>query len=203
MMATAGFDEAGRGPILGPMVLCGVSFAREVLPDLKRAGVRDSKQVGPKKREDLAKLIQGLATDIRVVELWPREIDELRTCKNLNEIEAEVFARMIDELQPEVAFIDSPDPRPELFLFRMERYLRSKPKLVVENGADRKYVEVSAASIVAKVTREARIQELHQKYGDFGSGYLTDPKTVSFLKKWLREKGMYPSFARRSWKFSL
>jgi ribonuclease HII len=70
---------------------------------------------------------------------------------------------------------------------------------VVENFADRNYIVVAAASIVAKVRRDQRIAELCQRHGDFGSGYSSDPRTIAFLERWVREHGKLPEFARRSW----
>ncbi|MEM2282058.1 MAG: ribonuclease HII [Candidatus Hadarchaeales archaeon] len=202
-MTTAGLDEAGRGPILGPMVLCGVSFEERDLPRLREAGVRDSKLLSPQRREKLAEVIGEIAVSVELVELQAQQIDELRKSKNLNEIEAEIFARIINNLNPSSAYVDSPDPDPHLFEQRLRRYLKKSPRLVVENGADRKYVQASAASILAKQRREERVKELHEKYGDFGSGYLTDPRTISFLRKWIREHGELPDFARKSWKLKL
>lgn len=203
LVTTAGFDEAGRGPLLGPMVLCGVSFREEDLPKLREGGVRDSKLVGPKRRGELAKLIESLALSIELVELSARQIDELRARKSLNEVEAEVFAGIIEKLNPDSAYVDSPDPNPRLFEQRLKRYLKRVPELVVENGADRKYVQTSAASILAKQRREERVRELCERYGDFGSGYLTDPRTISFLREWVRRHGELPEFARRSWKLKV
>ena len=197
----AGADEAGRGPVFGPMVLCGVLLDEQVLDELKGAGVKDSKLLSPKRRETLAKLIIEKAAKFEIVELSPAEIDELRLVKkiNLNEIEAMNFAKILDRLKPKIAYIDSADPNPTMFKERIERYLRTRPKLVVENYADLKYIVVSAASILAKVRRDERIAELSRKYGEFGSGYPADPRTINFLEQWVREHGKLPEFARKSW----
>jgi len=197
----AGADEAGRGPVLGNMVLCGVLLDEQALDELKAAGVKDSKLLSPKRRETLAKLIAERAAKFEIVELSPAEIDELRLVKkiNLNEIEAMNFARILDRLKPKIAYVDSADPDPAMFKERIERHLRTRPKLVVENYADRKYVVVSAASIIAKVRRDERIVELRRKYGEFGSGYPADPRTIDFLERWVREHGKLPEFARKSW----
>jgi len=197
----AGADEAGRGPVFGPMVLCGVLLDEQALDELKAAGVKDSKLLSPKRREALAKLIAERAAKSEIVELSPAEIDELRLIKkiNLNEIEAMNFAKILDRLRPKIAYVDSADPDPEMFKERIERHLRTRPKLVVENYADRKYVVVSAASIIAKVRRDERIAELRRKYGEFGSGYPADPRTIDFLERWVREHGKLPDFARKSW----
>ena len=197
----AGCDEAGRGPLFGNMVMCGVLLDESVLDELKMAGVKDSKLLTPKKREMLAELISRKVLKIEIAELSPSEIDESRLVKNinLNELEAKTFAHIIDRLKPKLAYLDSPDPNPKLFEQRIRKYLKTGPKLVVENFADRKYVAVAAASIVAKVRRDKRIAELHERYGDFGSGYPADPRTIAFLERWVREHGKLPEFARKSW----
>jgi ribonuclease HII len=183
------------------MVLCCVKVEQHALDELKAAGVRDSKLLSPGRRETLAGLITEKALKVEIVELSPAEIDESRLVKkiNLNELEAKTFAQIINHLNPKLAYLDSPDPNPKLFEQRIRKYLRTEPKLVVENFADRKYVAVAAASIVAKVRRDQRIAELRKRYGDFGSGYPADPRTIAFLERWIREHGELPDFARRSW----
>ncbi|MEM2204685.1 MAG: ribonuclease HII [Candidatus Hadarchaeales archaeon] len=199
-MEVAGLDEAGRGPVLGPMVLCGLVVEEGVLEEMKGMGVRDSKLLSPARRERLAPLILSLCKKVRLVELQPAEIDaSLQKGMNLNELEAREFARILNELKPEVAYVDSPDPNPELFRKRLERYLRIEVELKVENSADRKYTVVGAASILAKVRRDARLAELKKKYGEVGSGYSHDPLTISFLRRWVEEHGELPPFARKSW----
>lgn len=196
-----GADEAGRGPVIGNMVLCGAAFEKSALEELKTAGVRDSKLLSPQRREALARVITEKASGVEVVEISPAEIDESRLVKNinLNELEAKTFAKMIDRLKPELVYLDSPDPNPKLFEQRVRRYLRTEPKIVAENFADRKYVVVAAASIIAKVRRDKHIAELRKSYGDLGSGYPADPQTISFLERWVREHGKLPDFARKSW----
>lgn len=197
----AGVDEAGRGPVFGPMVLCGVLLDERILEGLKTAGVKDSKLLTPKRRETLAELISQKAAKCEIVEISPAKIDESRLVKkiNLNELEAMKFAQILDCLKPDIAYVDSTDPNPAMFKGRIQLHLQTKAKLVVENFADRKYVVVGAASIVAKVRRDQRISELRKRYGDFGSGYTSDPRTIAFLEQWVREHGELPEFARKSW----
>ena len=196
-----GADESGRGPVIGNLVLCGAAFEKPILEELKAAGVKDSKLLSPKRREALARVIAEKASGLEIVEISPAEIDESRLVKNvnLNELEAKTFAGMIDRLKPELVYLDSPDPNPKLFEQRIRKYLRTNPRIVAENFADRKYVAVAAASIVAKVRRDQRIVELRNKYGDLGSGYPADPRTISFLERWVQEHGELPDFARKSW----
>jgi ribonuclease HII len=196
----AGIDEAGRGPVIGPMIACGVLFDKSSLRVLEAAGVKDSKLLSPAKRSALAYKVLGTALRCEIVELQPPEIDHARRENRLNELEAQAFAQIIDRLRPAEAFIDSPDADPKRFRQRLERYLTHRPKLIVENFADKKYVQVAAASIVAKARRERRSAELRSRYGDFGSGYPADPRTLEFLKRWLRDHGSLPQFVRKSWK---
>lgn len=197
----AGTDEAGRGPVFGPMVLCGAMFKQETLQELKEAGVKDSKLLSPQRRSTLAKLIENKAIKLEIVELPAAKIDELRLVKkiNLNEVEAMTFAQILDRLKPALAYVDSADPNPKMFEQRILRHMKARPKLIVENYADRKYLAVSAASIIAKVRRDERIAELCQRYGNFGSGYSSDPRTIAFLERWVQKHGKLPEFARRSW----
>jgi ribonuclease HII len=196
-----GADEAGRGPLFGPMVLCGVLFKQRAVDELKSVGVRDSKLLSPTRRQTLAKLITEKALKVEIVEISPAEIDESIMVKkiNLNELEAKTFALIIDRLKPKLVYVDSPDPNPKLFEQRIRKYIKTEPRMVVENFADKKYVIVAAASIIAKVRRDQRIAELRERYGDFGSGYPADPRTIAFLEQWVREHGGLPEFARRSW----
>lgn len=197
----AGLDEAGRGPVFGPLVLCGVVLDRDGLRRLAELGVRDSKLLSPSRRELLSREICAAAEKIEIVEISPEEIDRSRERDktNLNELEAMRFAGIIEALNPDVAYVDAADPDPLMFENRIRRYLKGPRELVVENGADRKYTVVAAASIVAKVRRDARISELRGRYGDLGSGYPSDPKTISFLREWVLRHGDLPPFARRTW----
>jgi len=71
-----------------------------------------------------------------------------------------------------------------------------KVDAVIEHKADLNYVESAAASILAKVTRESEIEKIKKKTGDFGSGYLTDPKTIEFFKE---KAAKYPGIFRKTW----
>jgi ribonuclease HII len=86
------------------------------------------------------------------------------------------------------------------FKYHIQEGLIVKAKITSRHKADKIYPVVSAASIIAKVTRDNEIAALRATYGDFGSGYLTDQKTMSFLKQWLQTHAEYPDFVRKSWK---
>ncbi|MEM1689235.1 MAG: ribonuclease HII [Candidatus Hadarchaeales archaeon] len=197
----SGIDEAGRGPVIGPMMICGVLLKRENIEYLKGLGVRDSKTLTPRKREELAKVIRRISSKYEILRVSPEEIDRARRKEALNELEAEKFALLIDRLGPDEVYIDSVDPNPERFRARLMRYVHHVPaKIVIENFADKKYIPVAAASILAKVERDRTVMMLREKFGDFGSGYPSDPKTIKFLKEWKIRYGKLPDFVRKSWK---
>jgi ribonuclease HII len=87
-----------------------------------------------------------------------------------------------------------------MFTTELSGMLDPCPRIVAEHKADRNYVIVSAASVVAKVERDRAVEELREEHGDFGSGYPSDPQTIAFLKEWVRREGSRPSFSRKSWK---
>ena len=203
-MKVAGVDDAGRGPIIGPLVIAGVLVEERDLPTLKSLGVKDSKLLSPRRREQLAVEIKKIALKWHVVKLAPAEIDDVvengKKLHKLNRMEAHAMAEVIAALKPEVAFVDASDVLEERFGEHIAEKLPFKIKIVSEHKADRKYVVVSAASIIAKVERDKAVAEIAEKYGDIGSGYVTDPKTVEFLEKWVKKYDSYPDFVRKSWK---
>jgi len=192
-----GIDEAGRGPVIGPMIVCGVSVGSD--QKLRALGVRDSKRLTPQKREALAPRIRKLA-EVEVVEISADQIDAARKLMTMNELEAKVFAAIIEKLSPEEAYVDAADVN-ELEFERMIRSgLRCRPRIVSEHRADDTYPVVMAASIVAKVVRDQRVREIEQEIGTpIGSGYQTDEVTMSFLNDFVKRNGRCPPHTRRSW----
>ena len=200
-LMVAGLDEAGRGPVLGPMVICGIVLDTETFEDLERENVRDSKVIPPDRRQELKAFLEGEAEQIEIVEFEPEEIDELRNeGTNLNKIEAIGFARILDCLDFEKALLDSASRNPDSFSGEVKRLMGMEKELIVEHEADKNHLPVSAASIVAKVRRDRRIEELKREYGEMGSGYPSDGKTISFLEEWVEGHQNLPVFARKTWK---
>jgi ribonuclease HII len=200
----AGVDEAGRGCIIGPLVVAGVLVKEENLPVLRQLGVKDSKLLSPKKRESLFSEITRLAEKHYVVKLSPSEIDRAVECRRklhkLNRLEAQTMTQIINTLKPDEAYVDAADVLEERFKQHIQEGLIVKVKITSKHKADKIYPVVSAASIIAKVERDKEIAALKGVYGNFGSGYLTDQKTMRFLKQWLRTHADYPSCVRQSWK---
>ncbi len=196
----AGIDEAGKGPVLGPMCVAGVVLSRENSELLSKMGVRDSKQLRPQKRETLAVEIKNLAKSYFVLEVSPYQIDQLRKIMTMNEIMVTCFAQVLDELQPDLVFVDAADVIAARFGENVKKMYSQDIEIVSEHDADKKYPVVSAASILAKVERDALVRKLEEKVGvEIGSGYPADPKTMKFLEEWVKEHGSLPDFARNSW----
>ncbi|MCX6648924.1 MAG: ribonuclease HII [Candidatus Bathyarchaeota archaeon] len=202
-MRVAGVDEAGRGCFIGPLVVAGASFDSDKIQALVDLGVKDSKKLTAKKRESLAPEIEAIATGVRYFELQPRSIDAVVTravkLKKLNYLEAAAMASVIRDLRPEEAYIDASDVDAERYGETILRLLPAKPRLVCEHKADSTYPVVSAASVLAKVRRDAIVAALREEYGDFNSGYPSDEKAVEWLGDWYREHRSWPVIVRQSW----
>lgn len=196
----SGIDEAGKGPVLGPMCVAGVLLGEEKLGSLAEMGVRDSKQLSAKKREALAPEIKRLADKYFILEVSPFQIDALRKVMTMNEIMVSCYARVLEELKPRRAFVDASDVIASRFGENIRKRYSANIEIISEHDADEKYPIVSAASILAKVERDALVKALEKNAGvEIGSGYPNDPKTIRFLEDWIREHGSLPDFARSSW----
>ncbi len=185
MALVCGIDEAGRGPIIGPMVMAGVLVVEDNLQELRDIGVKDSKLLTLRKMESLYTKILELITAYHIVIIEPSEIDAALNSHdlNLNWLEAAKSIEIIHKLNPSRVIIDSPSNNVKAYKSYLIERLKVPCTVLVEHKADVNYVECSAASVLAKVTREREIALLKKKYGvDFGSGYLTDPKTMAFLE---------------------
>ena len=199
----AGIDEAGRGPMIGPMVICGILVDSDRLHELVEIGAKDSKILAHKRRLILKEKIEKVASEIVIRTVSAADIDRLRKQTTLNEIEVTEFAFIAKTLKPRELYLDAADVIAERFGIKIGKLsgLASKGAVIVsEHKADSKYPIVSAASIIAKVERDRTIETFHKKYGDFGSGYPNDPKTVQFVRNLVRNGEKLPSIIRKSWK---
>ncbi len=190
-----GVDEAGRGPILGPLVVCALAVESDA--KLVKLGVKDSKKLTPKKREELEPRIRKVAR-IELREVPADEIDG-RDC-SLNKLEARVFAELIDRLSPDIAYLDAADVDEQNFARMVKSSLKCRPRIISEHKADDTYPVVSAASIVAKVARDARMAEIEREIGlPIGSGYVHDEVTMNFVGEWVSVHKCCPPHTRKSW----
>jgi len=195
-MRVLGIDEAGRGPVIGPLVVAGVLSDNQ--ERLRQIGVRDSKALSRKRRGELAPQIAQVA-QVRTIVIPAGKLEENL---NLNDVELGAMTELIGELAPELVYFDVPaHPRGvERFCRRLQQLIGPGPELIGENGAERRWPVVAAASIIAKVERDRAVLELHKEYGDFGWGYPSEPKTRAFLERWYKEHGEFPPCVRRKWK---
>ena len=197
-MLVCGIDEAGRGPVIGPLVICGVVVDEEGEESLKSINVKDSKLLTPKQREVLFDKIKKIVKKYEILIISPKEIDTAVLSKedNLNWLEAKKSAEIIKTLKPDKAILDCPSTNIKAYKDHMKELLKDKTEIVAEHKADVKYPVVSAASILAKVTRDAEIKKLETKYGKLGSGYPADPITHKFLQENFNK---HPEILRHSW----
>jgi len=199
-MLICGIDEARRGPVLGCMVMCGAMIDEEDMPKLIKLKPKDSKLLTREEREELYPKLLSVLKYYRVIIMQPKEIDKAvhgHDGLNLNRLEAHKQAEILNEFNPDQAIIDCPSNNIDSYKIYLKKLLKNKNvDLILEHKAER-YPLVAAASIIAKVTGDREIESTKKELGiDFGSGYMSDPKTVAFLQKNFEK---YPELFRKSW----
>ncbi|MBE6496038.1 MAG: ribonuclease HII [Methanobrevibacter thaueri] len=197
-MDILGVDEAGRGSVLGPLVIAGVIVPEKMEKVLERMGVKDSKKLAPHRRTILSRKLKKMF-DYDIIVISAREIDEMRADGiNLNEIEKNAMEELIMRLKPEKAIVDAVDVKAERFQNNLQK--DTGFDVIAEHKADDNYIQVSAASIIAKAERDDQIAEINKQFikqGGIGSGYPSDPTTKKFLENYTYDE--MPDFVRRSW----
>jgi ribonuclease HII len=203
-MKIVGIDDAGRGPVLGPMVLTGVLIddgKEEII--IKEWGAKDSKLLTPKQRKILSDKIKEKYTyELEIIE--PKEIDDF---PNLNNLEAVKAGMIVNKLMKNIdekvkLIVDCPSVNTKSWgEYLMNTIIKKNQiELACEHKADFNYPVVSAASIISKETREDELKRMKKELGvNFGSGYPSDPRTKDFLVETFGEK-KYDSLIRKSWK---
>ena len=197
-MIICGVDDAGRGSMVGPLVIAGVTIDKKNIKKLKSIGVQDSKKLSPKIREILYKKIIEIVDEYYVVRIQPKTIDHNVFKHKLNHLEAKNMAKVIKKLDPHTAYVDSCDVDYKRF-GREISSLTSNSRIVSRHHADSRFTVVAAASIIAKVSRDKSIHRLKKNF-DLGSGYPSDKNTVKYVKKLLSSKKQSYPFIRMSWK---
>lgn len=198
-----GADEAGRGPILGPMVIAVVGVDAASASSLQSLGVADSKRFGSdaagrERRAVLAREIRALvpACRVRVVEV--EEIDHYTFRGQLNALERRVVLELLDALEtPRGARVICDGAR--MFAPLRAHY----PRLEAVDHGESAHVAVAAASIVAKDVRDRAFGVIAERYAEAfgplrGGGYL-NAATRRFLDSYQERFGTLPPEARRSW----
>lgn len=200
MAIVGGIDEAGRGPVIGPLVMAVCTCDESDIEKLEALGVKDSKLVLPLKRKQLVPQIKKICKH-EVIVLEPKVIDQAVLDKkyNLNWLEADTSVRLMKKIKADRFYIDCPSSNPEKYSKYVQDKYGGNAMLYIEHKADAKYVIASAASIIAKVTRDELIEQIQKKHNiRFGSGYPADPETQSFLVRNWNNKS-YSDIFRKSW----
>jgi ribonuclease HII len=198
-----GIDEAGKGPVIGPLVVAGLTLEND--SKIIEYKVKDSKKITPKNRKILSKKIIEICSDYEVLVIPAKDIDDMRKVMTLNEIEVNAFTKIIKKLKPDICYVDSVDVNEKRFAENILSGLSIKPVIVSKHKADDIYPIVSAASIIAKTRRDEEVEKISQileKKLNFplGSGYPADPITQNFIKKWFEKYKKLPPYTRHSWK---
>ena len=195
-MRVLGIDEAGRGCVLGPLVIGGFVWEGDGEVRLREAGAADSKRLSPKRRLEARDRLMGLGQG-EVREVSATQIDG----GNLNHLEEEVIVSLVKEVRPQRVMVDALGHPSTVgrTIARLRAEVGLACEWVMEPKADATYAVVGAASIFAKTHRDARLDALREAYGILGSGYPSDPKTRSWLAAWGASGEPWPDFVRTRW----
>jgi ribonuclease HII len=196
-MIISGVEEAGRGPVIGPMVMAIAAIDEKDQFKLQTIGVKDSKLLTPKQRKEMFVMIKGVCK-YKIIVLSNKEVDKALKDPNmnLNKLEGKTSAKLINSLKPDKVMLDCPSTNPSAYVNYVKKFVTSKTEVKAEHKADINHPIVSAASILAKVTRDEEIEKLKKKHKvNFGSGYPSDPLTIKFVE----ENWNKYDFFRKTW----
>ena len=164
--SVAGTDEAGRGPLAGPLVGAAVVLTAEQCRVLLTLGLRDSKRMTPKKREGMFRAICGIGV------VWRAQAASVETIARLNVLRASLLAMEKSVLKLPVpanlVVVDGPFPLPGLPQPNLGGQVNSLPAQIALAAADDLVPAVSAASVVAKVLRDRVMMVLDRLYPRYG-----------------------------------
>ncbi|OED30010.1 ribonuclease HII [Methanosphaera sp. WGK6] len=191
-----GIDEAGRGSVIGPLVIGGVLMPKKKTRFLDRIGVKDSKKLSSKKRTVLSRKIKKIAKFTTFI-INAQEIDYMRNNgTNLNQIETNGMQNIINQMNPDICCIDCIDVNETRFHDNIQK-INQDMKVITKHKADDIYNIVSAASIIAKVERDKQLAIIRSEYGPVGSGYPSDKNTIDYLKT--IKNNEFPPIVRQTW----
>jgi ribonuclease HII len=198
---TLGIDEAGRGPAIGPMVVAAVALDTRAARALTRKGLRDSKSYGAgpdarAKRAEMAARVRELATYVQLEAVPAAHIDERVSRGELNVLEREIAARLIDA-GPTCHRIIADGKR--MFAPLAARYQQFESW---DEGESR-HAAVAAASVVAKVHRDTLYEQITARFTDefgeiIGGGYV-NAGTKRFIRAYVERYKALPPETRHSW----
>jgi ribonuclease HII len=200
-----GIDEAGRGPVLGPMVVAAVSLRPQRAGALTRRGVCDSKAfgAGPEaraRRAELAAHVFRLADSVGIEVMDHVEVDAFARDGRLNELERRAARRLIAGA-PQVSRLVADG------IHVFGPLCREVRGLEVFDDGESAHVAVAAASIVAKVERDRLFDGIAERYrhefGELRGGGYVNEATADFLRRYHGRYGRLPEETRRSWSWKV
>lgn len=210
MVIIAGMDEAGRGPMLGPIVFAIVVVNEQQNLFLEKNGINDSKQLTKKKREILYDIIVENCEFYFIMDIKAKDIDFQRsTGLTLNQIEVNAFQKILKKYKGKLdkLYIDAADVNENRFGLNFKDL--TSANIISEHKADSMYCVVGAASILAKVTRDRFVDEIQYEMNQFdpelpkvGSGYPNNI-TKNFVREYYRKYNKLAPCVRKSWKSSI
>jgi len=192
-----GIDEAGRGCVLGDLVVAGFVFEGPDCAPLARAGATDSKKLSAKKRLAVREALTPLGEPL-IRRITPPQID----AGNLNRLEEDAIVDLVRTVEPDCVIIDALGAPSTLGRTLQRLQAAVDPHVCVwtmEPKADLNHPVCGAASIFAKTTRDQALHELIQEFGELGSGYPSDPRTRSWLATHAATRAPWPTFVRTRW----
>ena len=205
-MWITGVDEAGRGPVIGPLVVAALSIPAEDEQKLRQQNIKDSKLLSVKRRAELEEwILNQEGWSHKVVICHPARIDSYVVNMGLNLLEVELFAEALNSIGKieGTIIVDDCDVNEDRFASRIASRLVDWPwpaQLISEHKADLNHLIVAAASILAKQERDRQMKNISDEVGmNLGSGYPSDAITVGALPALLTGDCPHPQL-RWSWK---
>ncbi len=191
-------DEAGRGAVLGPLIVAGVLVPESEREKLWSLGVRDSKTIARPRRKAILRRLWTQGARGWAVVIPPEKIET----QSLTALELFAMAELIRRLEPDEVVLDppvGPGALPQFLRGLSQASGFPAEKIRAFPKADQKDPVVAAASLLAKVVRDGYVLFLRRTYGDFGWGYPGERKVQEFLREWIARHGELPPICRQRW----
>ena len=205
---TVGADEAGRGLIIGPMIIGACAVDESVMKEFKLLGIKDSKKYSSRTKLKMhAEMIKEKALAWSIKVLTAKDLNNYnKNGLTMDEAEAYAFFRALENINEKVGKIDTFQVDNFQAVKLLRKLLKQNSqlkdtKLVVSIRAETKYIAVSAGSILARDKALSELLKIKQHYGDFGSGSTSDKRTINWLTNYFQKYGSWPAdIVRTYWK---
>jgi ribonuclease HII len=182
-----GISEAGKASIIGPIVIGAIVV--DNTSELESLDFRN-------KLKHLKEKIDSIPNKQCFKIITPSEIDK----NNVLEFEINCIVQIILDKLPDIVFIDAPVSckYASNFKKKIKNLIPKNVNIIIKNKSKRKCSIIYAANIIAKIQINYEINKIYGCWGDFGSGYSNDQKTIKFLDEWYNNNGNFPKHVRKS-----